>query len=62
MSFDAWVVGFGLSRVLIDLKLMESPWAYSVMAITMLIDACLLYNFFIVRKAASGQSQQYESS
>ena len=24
MSFDAWVVGFGLSRVLIDLNLMES--------------------------------------
>jgi hypothetical protein len=34
MSFDAWVVGFGLSRVLIDLNLMESPWAYSVMAVT----------------------------
>src|SRR3954447_4901141 len=31
MSFDAWVVGFGLSRVLIDLNLMERPWAYSVM-------------------------------
>jgi uncharacterized protein len=38
MSFDAWVVGFGLSRVLIDLNLMESPWAYSVMAVTILID------------------------
>jgi hypothetical protein len=32
MSFDAWVVGFGLSRVLMDLNLMESPWAYSVTA------------------------------
>ncbi|WP_407151261.1 sulfite exporter TauE/SafE family protein [Bradyrhizobium sp. ORS 86] len=47
MSFDAWVVGFGLSRVLIELKLMESPWAYSVMAATMLIDLCLLYTFFM---------------
>ena len=37
MSFDAWVVGFGLSRVLIDLKLMESPWAYSVMVVAILI-------------------------
>jgi uncharacterized membrane protein YfcA len=27
MSFDAWVVGFGLSRVLMELNLMESPWA-----------------------------------
>jgi uncharacterized membrane protein YfcA len=51
MSFDAWVVGFGLSRVLIELGLMASPWAYGVMAATMLIDACLLYMFFAVRRA-----------
>ena len=51
MSFDAWVVGFGLSRVLIELNLMKSPWAYSVMAITILIDAYLLYIFFTVRRA-----------
>jgi uncharacterized protein len=49
MSFDAWVVGFGLSRVLIELNLMESPWAYSVMAVTILIDAYLLYIFFKAR-------------
>lgn len=49
MSFDAWVVGFGLSRVLIELHLMESPWAYSVMVVTILIDAYLLYIFFTVR-------------
>jgi uncharacterized protein len=53
MSFDAWVVGFGLSRVLIDLNLMESPWAYSVMVVTILIDAYLLYVFFTVQKPAS---------
>ena len=53
MSFDAWVVGFGLSRVLIELNLMESPWAYSIMAVTILIDAYLLYVFFTVQKAAS---------
>src|SRR5437773_10182150 len=43
MSFDAWVVGFGLSRVLIELKLMESPWAYGVMASAILVDSYLLY-------------------
>src|ERR1700739_831223 len=43
MSFDAWVVGFGFSRVLIELKLMESPWAYAVLAATILIDVSLLY-------------------
>jgi uncharacterized membrane protein YfcA len=53
MSFDAWVVGFGLSRVLIELNLMESPWAYSVMAVTILIDVCLLYIFFTAQRAAS---------
>jgi hypothetical protein len=53
MSFDAWVVGFGLSRVLIELNLMESPWAYSVMAVTILIDAYLLYIFFTVRRATA---------
>jgi hypothetical protein len=57
MSFDAWVVGFGLSRVLIELNLVESPWAYSVMAITILIDACLLYIFFTVQKASLQRSQ-----
>src|SRR6266404_6305343 len=57
MSFDAWVVGFGLSRVSIDMNLMESPWAYSVLAVTILIDACLLYIFFTVQKAASKRSQ-----
>lgn len=51
MSFDAWVVGFGLSRVLIELHLMESPSAYGVMAAAALIDACLLYVFFARRAA-----------
>ena len=46
MSFDAWVVGFGLSRVLIELKLVDSPWAYSVLAATIMVDAYLLYMFF----------------
>jgi len=50
MSFDAWVVGFGLSRVLIELKLMQSPWAYSVMAVAILVDCYLLYVFFKVRR------------
>ena len=57
MSFDAWVVGFGLSRVLIELNFMKSPWAYSVMAATILIDVYLLYIFFTVHKAASIGSQ-----
>jgi uncharacterized membrane protein YfcA len=49
MSFDAWVVGFGLSRVLIELDMMDSPWAYSALVATILIDVYLLYLFFAVR-------------
>jgi uncharacterized membrane protein YfcA len=56
MSFDAWVVGFGLSRVLIDLHLMGSPLAYSVMAATVFIDSYLLYVFFTQQKRASSRS------
>jgi len=56
MSFDAWVVGFGLSRVLIELKLLGAPWAYSVMALTIVIDSYLLYLFFTSRRAASDRS------
>ena len=51
MSFDAWVVGFGLSRVLIDLKLAASPWAYGVLLAAGLLDAYLLYYFFAARRA-----------
>jgi len=57
MSFDAWVVGFGFSRVLIDLNLVKTPWAYCVMAIAMLIDAYLLYVFFRLQRAGSNGSQ-----
>jgi len=57
MSFDAWVVGFGLSRVLIELKLMESPWAYSVMLIAILLDTYLLYIFFTVQRPAARRSE-----
>jgi uncharacterized protein len=52
MSFDAWVVGFGLSRVLIELALVPSPGAYGFMAATMAIDLYLLYLFFTRRMSA----------
>jgi uncharacterized membrane protein YfcA len=62
MSFDAWVVGFGLSRVLIELKLMESPWAYSVMAAAILVDCYLLYVFFKARKPAAATSEALQAA
>jgi uncharacterized membrane protein YfcA len=58
MSFDAWVVGFGLSRVLVELNLMQSPWAYSVMAATILVDVYLLYLFFYGHRVVATKSAQ----
>jgi uncharacterized membrane protein YfcA len=58
MSFDAWVVGFGLSRVLIDLSLMASPWAYSVMVATALTDIYLLYMFFKAQRRARRSEEE----
>jgi hypothetical protein len=61
MSFDAWVVGFGFSRVLIELRLIESPWAYSAMVFTILIDTYLLYIFFTLQSATSKLSDPRRS-
>ncbi len=52
MSFDAWIVGFGLSRVLIDVRLLDSPWAYGVLAFAVIADSILLYRFFTVPRVA----------
>jgi uncharacterized membrane protein YfcA len=52
MSFDVWVVGFGLSRVLSDLTLAQGALAYGPMALAILIDAWLLAAYFKSRRAA----------
>jgi hypothetical protein len=46
MSFDAWVVSFGVSTLLRDLRLVDGGAAYLVMAAVVAVDACLLYRFF----------------
>ena len=51
MSFDAWIVGFGLSRVLIVLQLFRGPAAYSIWLSVIMIDAYLLYLFFAGRQS-----------
>jgi uncharacterized membrane protein YfcA len=48
MSFDAWVVAFGLSTLLKDLRLVESNAAYLVMVVVGILDTWLLYRFFAV--------------
>jgi hypothetical protein len=46
MSFDAWVVSFGISTLLRDLRLVQSGAAYIVMLAVIVVDAWLLYRFF----------------
>jgi uncharacterized membrane protein YfcA len=52
MSFDAWVVGFGISTLLRSLHLVEGREAYSVLAAVILIDLLLLYRFFSAPRPA----------
>ena len=46
MSFDAWVVGFGISALLQQLGIVAGPAAFLVLAAVIIIDAVLLYRFF----------------
>ena len=46
MSFDAWVVAFGVSTVLRDLQIVEGSRAFLFLAAVIVIDAWLLYRFF----------------
>ncbi len=46
MSFDAWIVGFGLARSIIDLKLLSASGAYSVWGAVIVFDLYLLYQYF----------------
>jgi uncharacterized membrane protein YfcA len=46
MSFDAWIVGFGISTVLRDTRLVTGSAAYLFLLGVIVIDAVLLYRFF----------------
>lgn len=56
MSFDAWVVGFGISRLLGEMNLVESHAAYLALVVVAAIDSWLLYRFFT---GASGTAPSY---
>jgi len=51
MSFDAWIVAFGISTAFRDLKIIEGPKAFLFLVVVVLIDAWLLYRFFSGRAA-----------
>jgi uncharacterized membrane protein YfcA len=48
MSFDAWVVAFGLSTLLRELHLVDGAAAFLVLAAVVVVDVRLLYRFFSV--------------
>jgi hypothetical protein len=62
MSFDAWIVGFGLSTLIKDLQLVQSNLAFLVLAAVGLIDTLLLYRFFTVQLPQVKQIEALASS
>ena len=50
MSFDVWIVGFGLARVLSETGVHSGGYAYLPMAVAVLLDAYLLTRFFAPRR------------
>ena len=49
MSFDAWIVGFGLSTLVKgDLGLVQGNSAFLILAVVAVLDTYLLYRFFTV--------------
>lgn len=56
MSFDAWVVAFGLSKLLNDLTIVTGPQAYLLLVAVMVVDAWLLYRFFAIAEAAEARA------
>jgi uncharacterized protein len=49
MSFDAWIVGFGLSNLVKELRLVESNLAFLILLAVVILDTWLLYRFFAVQ-------------
>ena len=54
MSFDAWVVAFGLSRLLNELGIVQSSASYLVLVGVAILDSWLLYRFFSAHSLAPG--------
>ncbi len=55
MSFDAWIVAFGISVLLRDLQVLAAPLAFAVLGSVAVVDSWLLYRFFSTEVALRGQ-------
>jgi len=59
MSFDAWVVGYGISTLLRQLHLVDGAAAFSVVTAVGLVDTWLLYRFFGKQRSDEHAHRQY---
>jgi uncharacterized membrane protein YfcA len=62
MSFDAWIVAFGLSKLLTDLAIAQASRAFLVLIGTIVLDAWLMYRFFSPTRPAGDTSPGFERS
>jgi hypothetical protein len=50
MSFDAWIVGFGIATLLRALHIVDGAGAYGVFVAVAVVDIVLLGRFFAARR------------
>jgi len=62
MSFDAWVVGFGISALLRGLGVLPGASAFTVLAAVVAVDAVLLYRFYARRREVDIEGRNWRIS
>jgi len=62
MSFDAWIVAFGIATQFRDLGIVPGNAAYLVMALVGLLDGSMLYRFFTARARSAPASANLKSA
>jgi uncharacterized membrane protein YfcA len=58
MSFDAWIVGFGISTLLRELSWVHGPQAFLVLFAVIVVDALMLVRFFAAHAASSEANKE----
>ena len=58
MSFDAWIVGFGLSNLLKELRIVDSNLAFLVLLVVGILDTWLLYRFFTIQLPSAKRAEE----
>ena len=58
MSFDAWIVGFGLSNLVKELGLIATNLAFLILVAVAILDTWLLYRFFTVQLPTAKRAEE----